>query len=75
MEGALPTNYKEIQMIAANTKCTIKAAPAVLSHLIGKEAIAQENEGARGTGAQAFGLDGGGLIFGNADTGVTIEAK
>lgn len=62
-------------MIAANTKCTIKSAPGVFAHLIGATAVATDKEGMRGTGTQGFTLDGGGLIFGNADSGITVKAK
>ena len=62
-------------MIQANTKCIIKSAPAVLAHLVGLNVDATSKEGARGTGSQGFSMQGGGLIFGNADTGIVVEAK
>lgn len=62
-------------MFEANTKCFIKAAPEALAHLIGCECKAEDAQGLRGTGTQRFVLDGKGTIFGNADSGVVVEAK
>jgi len=62
-------------MIQVNTKCVIKSAPSVLSHLIGLNVDATGKEGARGTGSQGFSMQGGGLIFGNADTGIVVVPK
>ncbi len=36
---------------------------------------AAASEGARGTGTQQFKLDSGGVIYGNADSGFTVEVK
>lgn len=63
-------------MIPATAKCKITSVPdngGIFSSLLGANAIATSVEGARGTGTQAFRLDAGGMIFGNADSGFTIE--
>jgi len=62
-------------MIQANTKCVVKSAPECLAHLVGSEAIAAGHTGQRGTGTQAFTMDGGRMIYGNADSGIVVEAK
>lgn len=61
-------------MTAVNTKCVIRKAPECLTHLIGRDVAATDKSGARGTGSQGFSFEGG-LVFGNADTGVEVTEK
>lgn len=62
-------------MFAENTKCVIKSAPDMYSHLVGQGVVASTLEGARGTGTQQFKLTTGGCIFGNGDSGFVVEEK
>ena len=62
-------------MIKENTKCVIKSAPSVLAHLVGQHVDATNKDGARGMDTQGFSMTGGGLIFGNGDSGVVVVPK
>lgn len=64
--------------IPANTKCVITSIPdagGIFSHLLNSHVTATDIMGQRGTGAQQFKIDTGGVIFGNADTGFTVVPK
>ena len=65
-------------MIETGAKCKITKVPdngGIFSRLLGATAIATAEEGMRGTGTQQFKLDSGGVIYGNADSGFTVEVK
>lgn len=62
-------------MITFNTKCVVVKAPECLSGLIGQGCTASSEQGARGTGTQAFKLDSGGAIYANADSGFEVNPK
>lgn len=62
-------------MIPVQTKCIVVSAPEFLSGLVGQGCTASTEQGARGTGTQAFKLDSGGVIYANADSGFVVKPK
>lgn len=65
-------------MIEVGKKCKVvrvSDAGGIFGELLGATVTAAAAEGARGTGAQQFKLDSGGVIYGNADSGFEIEVK
>lgn len=65
-------------MIEVGKKCKVVKVPdagGIFGGLLGVTVTAAASEGARGTGTQQFKLDSGGVIYGNADSGFTVEVK
>jgi len=65
-------------MIEVGKKCRVVTVPdagGIFGGLLGATVTAAAAEGMRGTGTQQFKLDSGGVIYGNADSGFTVEVK